>query len=222
METITVPKFRSCKRLVQWMERNWHKFINAGVQARLSPERERVFLTTKKEQPNDVAACVASYAHYVGRLPEEIENLLRGHGDSLCNYIRIVRGKDQEVPQDLFDSLAGDSRNLYRIAKDCGRLPKHLEDTIADPRYAFMYAKEVLRGRLPRNIEDVFFKDAYFAAKYAFEVIRGFAPVKLPEELHAFMIMKSFEQPDNEYIRTYMEASESDPDRVGNTDNKVR
>jgi len=222
METITIPKFRTARRLVMWMERNWHVFSNAGLEPRLPPDREQVFLKTKKEKPEEVAACIARYAGWAGRLSPEIENLLRVHGDSLCAYVRCLKSRDQEAPQDLVDSLAGDSANLYRLAKDIGRLPKHLEDTIDNPRYAFLYAKEVLRGRLPRNLEDVFFKDAYFAARYAFEIIRGFAPVKLPEELHAFMIMKSFEEPDNDHIRTYMEASESDPDKVGNTDGKVR
>lgn len=222
MATITIPRFRTARRLVMWMERNWHAFINAGVETRLPPDREQVFFTTKKEKPEEVATCVARYAGWAGKLSPEIENLLRAHGDSLCSYIRGLASREQEIPQDLMDSLAGDSANLYRLSKDIGRLPKHLEDTIDHPRWAFLYAKEVLRGRLPRGLEDVFFKDAYFAAKYAFEVIRGFAPVKLPEELHAFMIMKSFEEPDNEHIRTYMEASESDPDKVGNTENKVR
>ena len=217
MSEVSIPKFRSAKRLVQWMDRNWAKVPGY----RLPPDRESVFFSTKKDSPKEVAACVAKYAGWAGRLGAELEALLVHDRDSVVDYIPRVVGKGQEVSGFLMDSLAGDSRNLLRAAKYVGRLPDHLERAISEPRYAFLYAKDVLRGRLPRHLEDVFFKDAFWAAKYAFEVIRGFASVRLPEELHTFMVMKSFQDPNNEYIRTYMEASESDPNRVGNTVSRV-
>jgi len=217
-ETIKIPKFRTVRRLVMWMERNWHRI---GWH-RLPREREQVFFTTKGESPENVASCLARYSHWSGKLESDLEELLKPHRDSVLDYIRVVVGMEQEASESLMLSLSGDSRNLYRLGKVVGRLPQTLEDTISEPKFAFLYAKEVLCGRLPRHLEDVFFKDAYFAAKYAFEVIRGFSPVRLPDELHAFMIMKSFEEPDNENIRAYMEAAESDPDKVGNADIKVR
>lgn len=221
MSTTTIPKFRSTKRLIQWMERHWHEFVQDGQVPRLPPDRERIFLKTKKEQPQEVAACLARYAGWAGRLDAEYESVMRPFKDSLFNYLRILRNKEIEVPQDLLDELAGDSRNLYRWSKVIeGRLPTHLEDTISEPKYAYLYAKEILLGRLPRHLEDVFFKDVYYAAKYAFEVIRGFASVRLPDKLHTFMIMKSFEDPSNENIRTYVKAAESDPNRVGNSEDK--
>jgi hypothetical protein len=216
-ETLHIPRFRSAKRLVAWMERNWYSLPDH----RLPPDRERVFLKTKKEEPREVAACVSRYAVWAGRLPE-YEGLLVGHNDSVLLYLRSVRSKGGEVNQALLDSLAGDSRSLYRWAKDVGRLPEHLEDTMTEPRFLFLYAKEVLRGRLPSHLEAGFFGDSYHLGRYAFDIIRGFAPVRLPEELHNCMVMKSFEEPDNDHIRAYMEACESDPNVVGNSDSKVR
>ena len=217
MSEVSIPKFRSAKRLVLWMDKNW---VNVPGH-RLPPDRESVFFRTKKETPKEVASCVAHYSCRTGCLGAELEALLVHDRDSVVEYVHRVASRNQEVSGFLLESLSGDSRNLYRAAKDVGRLPDHLERTISEPRYAFLYAKDVLRGRLPRHLEDVFYKDAFWAAKYAFEVIRGFASVRLPEELHTFMVMKSFEDPNNEHIRTYMEASESDPDRVGNTVSRV-
>jgi len=216
--TVAIPKFRTARRLVQWMERNWHRLKDH----RVPPDRERVFLDTKKETPESVAPLIARYSGWAGKVDAEYESVLRRNKDCVFQYARNLRHKGLEVDQSLVDELAGDSKNLYRLAKEIGRLPKHLEDTISEPRFAFMYAKEVLFGRLPRHLEDVFFKDAYYAAKYAFEIIRGFSPVRLPDELHTFMVMKSFEDPGNEHIRAYIEASESDPSKIGNTVNKVR
>ena len=217
-DTIKIPKFRTARRLVAWMERNWHRLPGH----RLPSDREQVFFRTKKEKPENVAACVARYAGWAGSLGEDLEALLKPHKDSVLEYLRTVVSRGEKAPEELQQCLSGDSRNLYRLGKSVGRLSKHLEDTICEPKFAFLYAKEVLFGRLPRHLEDVFFKDPYFAAKYAFDVIRGFSPVRLPDELHAFMVMSSFKEPDNEYIKAYMEASENDPNRVGNADIKIR
>jgi len=220
MSTIKVPKFRSCRRLVEWMEKNWHSFVSAGLPARLDPEREQVFLRSK-ESSGEVAACLARYAGWAGRLPPFLESLLVHHQDHLVSYIRTLHSRKVEFEVELMDPLAGNSRGLYMVSKTMGRLPEHLEKTISDPKYAYLYAKEVLRGRLPLDMENVFFKDALWAAKYAFDVIRGFHSVRLPEALHAFMVMKSFERPDDENIRAYIDAAENDPNRVGNKVVKV-
>lgn len=222
-DTISIPKFRSARRLLQWTERNWHRLVQEGKPTRLPPDRERVFLTTKKEEPGVVSTCIARYARWSGRLDAEYENVLRPFHDNLFDYMKNLHGRDESADH-LLDSLAGDSRNLYRWAKlTNSRLPKHLEDTISDPRYAFLYSKELLLGRLPAHLEEVFFADAegYYAAKYAFEVIRGFASVRLPEALHTFMVMKSFEDPENENVKAYVKAAESDPNKVGNSTDKV-
>lgn len=220
MIAIKVPKFRSCRRLIEWMEKNWHSFTSVGLPARLDPDRERVFLCSK-ESPGEVAACIARYAGWAGRMPAEIENLLRPNKDHLVSYIRTLRSRGIEFDLSLMDEVSGSSRLLYLLGKTFGRLPDHLEKTIGEPKYAYLYAKEVLRGRLPLEMEDVFFKDELFAAKYAFDVIRGFHSVRLPDALHAFMVMKSFERPDDENIRAYIDAAENDPNKFGNAVVKV-
>lgn len=220
-----IPKFRSAKRLIVWMEKNWSEMEADEHGCRRVPaSREEVFFTTKKEEPNEVAACVARYATWAGRLEPRLEGLLVGHNDQIISYIKSSRRKDAEkVNEKLIQCLSGDSRSLYRYASELDeRLPLDLESTISEPKYAFLYAKEILRGRLPAEMEDVFFGDIYFAAKYAFEVIRGFSSCRLPDQLHTFMVMKSFEEPDNEHIRAYVEASESDPSKMGNSEEKVR
>jgi hypothetical protein len=216
-ETLRIPRFRSAKRLVQWMERHWYS-VEGG---RLPLDRERCFFRTKNEDRPEVAACVAKYARWAGRMPE-CEGLLLGHNDSVLIYLRHVRNKGADVSEVLVDSLAGDNRNLYRWARDFGRLPKHLEDTMTESRFLFLYAKEVLRGRLPSHLEFRLIGDDYHSGKYAFDIIRGFAPVRLPDEMHNFMLMKSFEEPDNEYVRAYIEACDSDPNEVGNSESEVR
>jgi hypothetical protein len=216
-DTFHIPRFRSAKRLVAWMENNWCNLPDP----RLPLDREQVFFKTKKEDPREVAICIAKYARWAGRLPE-CERLLLGQNESVLAYLRAVKKKGDTISELLVDSLAGDSRNLYRLAEEIGRLPEHLENTISETRYLFYYAKEVLHGCLPSHLERGLLGDEYYLAKYAFEVIRGFAPCRLPDVLHNFMVMKSFELPDNEHIRAYMEACESNPNMVGNSEASVR
>lgn len=215
-----IPKFRSTARLVQWIRNKWHS-------TRLPEDREQVFFKVAPKDPVRVAAHIAEYASFVGRLDARLEELLKPDGDSVLKYLKTVHNREQEVSHDLVQSFKGKSNLLLSWASFTKtRLEKDLEDSLDDgsaacARWCFRYAKEVLRGRLPSHLEQVFFRDTYHASKYAFEVIRGFAPCRLPEELHAFMVMKSFEHPDNENIKVYMEASESDPAKIGNTSRKV-
>lgn len=204
------------------MEHNWTLLEQDSYGCRrVPPESEGVFFRTKKEDPICVANCVARYSHWAGRLPE-FEHLLRCSKDNVLLYARSVHNKEQEVPSEILSWLSGDSRCLYRWASFVGsRLPVELEDTISEAKYAFLYAKDVLRGRLPSHLEEALFGDSYHAAKYAFEVIRGFAPCRLPESLHNMMVMKSFEDPDSDHIKKYLRASESDPNRVGNPEETV-
>lgn len=210
-ETLVIPKFRNTSRLVQFVAKNW-----SSINSRLPPDREEVFFKTK-EEPARVATNLYAYSNYVGKMPERFEELLKANKQSLLNY--IVRMDNTGLHcEALLDDLRGHGMLLYRWAKSTDkRLPEHLEGSIEDPNPAYYYAKEVIRGRLPAHMEKVFFKDPYWASKYAFDVIRGFAPVKLPDDLHSFMVLKSFEDPDDDTIKAYIEASENDPNKSGNT-----
>lgn len=207
-----IPKFRNTTRLVRWMNKNHHN-------ERLTADREEVFFKTKKEEPYLVAHNLAQYCWRVGKVEERLENLLKAHSSAVIEYARMCWNRNLgEISKDLKDSLKGHSAALYNLAQLYdSRLEKELEDTFEHPNWAFQYAKDILRGRLPAHLESIFFKDARMASKYAFEVIRGFAPVRLPDDLHSFMIMQSFAHPDDHNIKIYMEASESDPNKMGNS-----
>lgn len=214
---IKIPMFRTTSRLIRWIEKH-------GWNERLDEEREKVFFKpSKKEDPSAIAHNVAMYANMVGKLPVEFERLLAHSAQATytyCTHLHSHRG--EELSTEVVDYMKGHSVLLVRWAHCIeSRLPKHLEDSIQDPGQCLKYAKEILKGRLPSHLESVFFKDIYYATKYAFEVIRGFAPVKLPDDLHAFVVMKSFEHPNDENIKIYMEASESSPDKLGNSTEEV-
>lgn len=207
-----IPKFRNTTRLVKWMKR-------MDYWERLPSSHEEVFFTVKKEEGYVVAYNLTMYCWRVGKLEPRFENLLIGHPDSVIEYAKILKSKQLgEISEELKVSLKGVGRCLFQLAELYERrLPKELEDTMEDPAFAYRYAKDILCGRLPSHLEPVFFKNTTYASKYAFDVIRGFAPVKLPDDLHSFMIMKSFENPDDHNIKIYMQASESDPNKTGNS-----
>lgn len=210
-----IPKFRNTTRLVRWVNK-----YQSGT--RLPRDREQVFFTTKKELPELVASNLAEYCHHVGKIEPEFENLLKANPDAVLTYARIGIHHGFEISEEIEDALKGHCSQLYSLAVSRGRrLPERLEDTINEPYWALQYATEVLKGRLPSHLESVFFKDARVASQYAFEVIRGFASVRLPDDLHSFMIMQSFAHPDDRHIKIYMEASESDPNKIGNTTKTV-
>lgn len=214
-----IPKFRSTGRLVLWMRQRWHG-------ERLPADREQVFFKCKDKNPLMVSSHLAEYASFVGKVDESLEKLLLVEHQNILKYIKIVHSREQEVNPDLVQALKmkGGSGYLFSWASHIKkRLDEDLENALDDgttncPRWCYRYAKEVLRGRLPAHLEEVFSKydDAYHASKYAFDVIRGFAPCRLPDDIHTYMVMKSFQDPDNDHIKTYMDASESNPDHVGN------
>jgi hypothetical protein len=215
---IKIPKFRTTHRLVLWMKNNWVCIHDYDTnKARLPSDREEVFFKSKKESPSIIACNVSEYAFRTGKLEPRFEELLKCEPSAVLRYAKILHSRQEEVSEDLLNCFKGKNSQLFGWAQTIGRLPSFLEDTFDDPKHCFFYAQQILRGRLPSQLEGVFFKDAFYASKYAFEVIRGFSSVRLPEELHNFMIMKSFEDPDNKYVKAYIEASENDPGRMGNS-----
>lgn len=208
-----IPSFRNTSRLVKFVRK-----FHGGK--RLPRDKEQVFFTTKKEVPAIVAKNLADYINMAaGRVEVEFENLLKADPESIIQYARHLHyAYNETISEDLEDALKGQSCQLYQLA--CLRqirLHPRLEDTFSDPYWALKYATDVVKGRLPSHLEPVFFQSARFASEYAFDVIRGFAPVKLPDELHSFMIMQSYANPDDHHIKIYMQASESDPNKSGNS-----
>jgi len=151
-------------------------------------------------------------------LPEShLHECLKGSPVAIVEHMKWLRSNSMgSLPDDLRDSLVGDDASLYEWAKLNGRLPEHLESTLSDPKVCLEYASKVLRGRLPLEVEACLLKDHKAAISYAFTVIRGFAPCRLPEEIHASIVMKSFEHTEDQEIKRYIAACDSDPNRMGN------
>jgi hypothetical protein len=66
------------------------------------------------------------------------------------------------------------------------------------PYYAFLYAKNILKNRLPEKIEQVFAKDPHSAYLYAKHIIKG----KLPDFVHTALVIG--EHQDKEFIVKYL------------------
>ena len=220
---------------------------SGGVSFRFNPElEERIFNSEDERVRPDIADNLVKYsANFGGVLEEPFLSRLKWNENAVVAYAKNSRVRG-ELPQHLMDSLAGKSAHLLEIATHClrGRLPEHLERTITDsnvcmqycsffdgerlpdyleevvsknPELLVKYAKEVVRGRLPEHIEEALMGNHVYASRYAFEVIRGFAPVRLPEALHSMMMMMSYQNPDDPYIKRYTEACDSDPNKMKNS-----
>lgn len=221
-KTIKVPKFRKVVRIASWMQKNeYYESI---------PQAEELFLNSNEDAADILCALIRYHEQIEVDLSPELQNLLyvkaqtaivpadehMEYVNTFLRYCHNLQVEDDRVSRYL-DLFAGKSEKLVRWAMWSGeRLPKHLEDTIDSPYDLLRYATDVVRGRVPDHLENVFHKDISIATQYAFDVIRGFAPCKLPDHLHNAVIMESFKDPDNCYVKNYMKASESDPNKAGN------
>lgn len=184
------------------------------------PEMEqKVFID--QSDSKKVAEELVRYATIIGKLPDELEDLLKGHGPEILSYLHFIKNRFKvEIRKELTDSLAGDSESLLKFAENHlrKRLPYHLEKTMTDPRCLLRYAKVVVCGRLPEELENHFATDYRIASNYAFEVIRGYACVKLPDVVHTAMIMKSYSDPNDYHVKRYVAECERDTTISGSFD----
>lgn len=195
-----IPKFRTLNGLVTWVVNNPHS-------QRLDPGRERLFFTSS-EKPEKKAHYVCVYARHVGKLDYALEKLLVHDVRYLIEYQRKISSDGHGIlPDDIIGTLKGKGRHLVALAKIVGRLPDWLEDSIEEPDNLLSYAKMVLMGPLPDHLLGRLKKDLSVTIRYAYEVVRGFAPCRLPDDLHAFVVLKSFETPDNDKIKQYVRDS---------------
>jgi hypothetical protein len=174
---------------------------------RLSPELELSMLACDDKE---AASRLVSYADMVGPLDEDLERRIVHDHDKILKYFQILVRNKRELPRWMMDELKGDSVNLYHLSRNFiwGRLPEDLENTMDNPGVLYDYAKSTLHSRLPEHLEMMFLKDHRFAIRYAFDVVRGFANVKLPDELHSMLVMKSFENPNDNEIKRYVNETE--------------
>lgn len=197
---VKIPKFRTLNGLVIWV-------VNHRWDQRLDPDRERLFFTSK-ETPEKRAHYLCVYAQHVGKLDYALEKLLVHDARFLIDYQRRIAADGHGIlPDDIIGSLKGKGRHLVALARVVGRLPDWLEDSIEEPEHLLSYSKMILMGPLPDHLLGRLKKDVNIAIKYAYEVVRGFAPCRLPDDLHAFVYLKSFENPDNEKIKQYVRDS---------------
>lgn len=69
------------------------------------------------------------------------------------------------------------------------------------PYYAFLYARNVLKGRLPESLEMCFVHDPQSAFLYAKDIMKG----RLPDGVHNGLMMYSLENRDaGGYVAEYI------------------
>jgi hypothetical protein len=68
------------------------------------------------------------------------------------------------------------------------------------PYYAFLYAKNILKGRLPENLEASLTGDPQSSYLYAKHVLKG----PLPDPLYAALMIGTWSKEDREYISKYL------------------
>lgn len=76
------------------------------------------------------------------------------------------------------------------MAKITPTIAKRLKNR---PYYAFLYAKNILKKRLPEKYEMVFVTDPQSAYLYAKHVMKG----RLPDPVHNGLLISSFEKNEN-------------------------
>ena len=128
------------------------------------------------------------------------------------NYMGIMYRKGLKLDRDLWGVFKGRGKLLLKLAEHLRqRLPTELEDTWEDAQSLLQYAVRWVRNKLPPHLEDVLMGDHKSAVEYAFQVVRGFSSPRLGDNLHTFLLMKSFELTDDQNIKKYLAECE----RVG-------
>lgn len=69
------------------------------------------------------------------------------------------------------------------------------------PYYAYLYSRNIVKGRLPSKLERVFARDPKSAYLYAKHVVGG----RLPDYIHNALILASFgDKEGQEYLAAYI------------------
>jgi len=180
-----------------------------GEKTRLIDMENRIFINNDSVA---VPSCVAKYANLINELPQELKDILKKDNAAIMEYQAFISRKNKFIDNDLMDCLAGDDENLFKLASNylSKRLPEHLEKTMSNPKSLFDYARLVVRNRLPEELENHLVKDHKIAVDYAFNIIRAYASVRLPEVVHSAIVMKSFEVPNDSTIKRYINECDRD------------
>lgn len=193
-----IPKFRYARTMMAWLSRSCHP-------DRLPAEIEEVFFK-RNEQASKVAEFVAQYGLRFGPLDSRLESLLVHNNRAIVEYSTVLhKNGAPPLPDSILERLKGDDNNLLLLARRTGRLPSWLEDTLTTPKTLVNYAANIIVGRLPQHLEELLVSDVNALVDYAFKVIRGLSPIRLPDNLHSVVVLKSFEHTDNITIKKYFE-----------------
>lgn len=123
----------------------------------------------------------------------------------VVTYMNILDRRSLKLDPEFYDILAGRGTLLFKLATHINkRLPEKLESTWEDAKSLVAYTIRFVKQRLPEHLEDVLVGDQVSASEYAFEVVRGFASPRLSDRLHSFMLMKSFQFPEDQHIKRYV------------------
>lgn len=69
------------------------------------------------------------------------------------------------------------------------------------PYYAYLYARNVVKGRLPPKLEEVFVREPRSAYLYAKHVMKG----RLPDFVHNGLIISAIENKDDQiFLQMYL------------------
>jgi len=145
---------------------------------------------------------VAEYASNVGPLSEEMERRLYGDPTAIMRYFKVLGSHFQKPPGHLVDAMVGHDGCFVELAGMVGRLPRHLEESITDPYVVLNYARSVVKGRLSEKVETVLERNPAVAAAYAINVVRAWSNPRLPDSLHAAVLLNAGNA--GEEIRKYI------------------
>ena len=137
--------------------------------------------------------------------PELEKRLIQGHveGEDMGDYARECRGGVwPEAERALLSWVTNHSCMAVGYAVAVGKSQwRELEDRLLadeewdDPSTRIRYATEVRKGEWP---------EAELSTKYLYEYAREVIGGKLPGHLHAVMVMTSFENPSDQFVKNYI------------------
>lgn len=146
--------------------------------------------------------CVLYYARAMGRRWLEGEKVIvAGKDPQTCfEYAtEVVRGRWEEGEKIILKNPKFCVDYAEEIIQ--GRWLEGEKTILKDPYMCHSYAKDVIKGRW-EEAEKVFIKDPEFCYMYARDIIKG----RLPEHMHQAMVMYSFSQPGNQWVKKYLSA----------------
>jgi len=137
---ISVPRFRTTARLIQWVRRN-----KPG--RRLPPASEQCFFKSK-EAPDRISTSLLIYCDNAGELGDELESLILEK--DVPTYLARMKRKGVAIKESLLDRVT-DQDKLARLPYSIGRLPESAEARITQPASVAVYSEHV--GILPAGME---------------------------------------------------------------------